>query len=251
MAAKAAPSALVVATRAADGGCGAGYGHSKVDTANAALRGQKLGTSTEVGPAEHFELSSDDGRPTGLPLGKLQRHAGIGYEIVQSLDVLVLQMVEQLSNEFFAAHLPVVAEPVIEVSKILLDRVPQRIVERRPPQMAEQLVEVPTEPGCALAVFASLLSGQGSTASESGFSEQVVDNPVPQGRRGEQIVEIQARRGLQGPGQGSTASSSSRLLDDAEKCEVGSALGVGTVCRLYSVHAGSLCGLRWAADVGR
>ena len=61
------------------------HSHSKVGTANAALRGQKLGTSTEVGPAEYFELSSDDGRPTGeerpaallepLPREKLQRYA--------------------------------------------------------------------------------------------------------------------------------------------------------------------------------
>ena len=68
MAAKAAPSALVVATRAADGGCGAGYSdhhsHSKVGTAYDALRGQKKVTSTRVGPADYFELSSDDGRPT-------------------------------------------------------------------------------------------------------------------------------------------------------------------------------------------
>ena len=35
------------------------HSYSKVDTANA-LRGQKIGTSTEVGPAEYFELSSDD-----------------------------------------------------------------------------------------------------------------------------------------------------------------------------------------------
>ena len=33
---------------------------------------------------------------------------------------------------------------VIEVPKIFPDRVPQRLVESRPPQMAEQLVEVPT-----------------------------------------------------------------------------------------------------------
>ena len=105
--------------------------HSKVGTANAAPRGQKTGTSTRVGPAEYFELSSDDGRPTGeerpaallepWPQGKLLRHAGIGYEIVQSLDVPVPQMEEQLPNvvQFFAAQLPVVAEPVIEVPKIL------------------------------------------------------------------------------------------------------------------------------------
>ena len=209
----------------------------------------------------------------------MQRHAVIGYEIVQSLDVPVLQMVEQLPNvtQFFAAHVPVFAELVIEVPKILPDRVPQRIVERRPPQMAEQLVEVPTEPVYVLMVLASkvfsrrelsgFLSGQGSTASGSRFLEEVVDNPVPQGRGGlqgsrarqnstatdvEQIVDIPARRGLPDflPGQSSTATSSSRLPDDADegfqgffalfpvgkKCEVGSALGVGTASRVEPIH---------------
>ena len=70
--------------------------------------------------------------------------------------------------------------------------------------------------------------------------EEVVDHPVPQGRGGggsreglqgsrarqtstaanvEQIVDFPARRGLPDflPGQGSTASSSSRLLDDADE----------------------------------
>ena len=118
-----------------------------------------------------------------------------------------------------------------------------------------------------------LLSGQGSKASGS----RVVDNPVPQGRGGigasgglqgsrarqnstanlEQIVDIPARRGLPDflPGQSSTASSSSRLRDDADeaftgvfshfspfekKCEVGFALGVGTALRVEPIHAASL-----------
>ena len=130
MAAKEAPSALVVATRAADGGCCAS--HSKVGTAYAAPRGQKKVTSTRVGPAEYFELSSDDGRPTGeerpaallerWPQGKLMRHTNVGYEIVQSLDVPVPQMGEQLPSvlQFFASHLPMIAEQVIDVPKIIM-----------------------------------------------------------------------------------------------------------------------------------
>ena len=47
------------------------HSHSKVGTAYDAPRGQKKVTSTRVGPAEYFELSSDDGRPTG---GSGQRH---------------------------------------------------------------------------------------------------------------------------------------------------------------------------------
>ena len=41
------------------------HSHSKVGTANDAPRGQRKVTSTRVGPAEYYELSSDDGRPTG------------------------------------------------------------------------------------------------------------------------------------------------------------------------------------------
>ena len=65
------------------------HSFSKVGTANAALRGQKIGTSTGVELAGYFELSSDDGRPTtGMrpdsmlepwPQGKVERHSGIGY----------------------------------------------------------------------------------------------------------------------------------------------------------------------------
>ena len=43
---------------------------------------------------------------------------------------------------------------VVAVPKISLDLIPQRSAVRRT-QMAEQLVEVPTEPGYALAVLAS------------------------------------------------------------------------------------------------
>ena len=135
-------------------------------------------------------------------------------------------MGEQLPNivQFFAAQLPVVAESVIEVPKILLDRTPQRLGDRlRQPQMVEQLVHVPT--------VVSYSSLQQLTA------EQIVDIPVP-GRAGgggrgglqsslprqnsaavhvEQTVDIPVpgragggeRGGLQGStGQGSTASSS-------------------------------------------
>ena len=103
MAAKAALSALVMATRAAEGGSGAGYGDPPFALQVGHLPGQKIGTSTG-----YFELSSDDGRPTAgmrpasmlepWPQGKGERHSGIGYELVQVLDAPVLQMVEQLPN---------------------------------------------------------------------------------------------------------------------------------------------------------
>ena len=64
---------------------------------------------------EYFPMTDDEGselsagvRPApleeGRPQGKLQRHAGIGYELVLALDAPVLQMVEQLLDvhHFFA-----------------------------------------------------------------------------------------------------------------------------------------------------
>ena len=172
------------------------HSHSKVGTANAALRGQKLGTSTEVGPAEYFELSSEDGMPTGrkrptallepLPRGTLQRHAGIGYEIVQNLDVPVLQAVEQLPDvlQFFVMSVPAVAEQVSNVPKISQDRTRQRLVDHlRQPHTAQQL-EVPTIISCS-----SLHPGQSSTAFggaeyfPAATAEQIVDIPVPRGGR--------------------------------------------------------------------
>ena len=92
-----------------------------------------------MGLAEYYELSSDDGRPTGeerpaallepWPQGLGQRQAGIGYELVLALDVPVLQTEEQLPSvlQFFAAHLPMVAEQVVDVPKISQDRTPQRL----------------------------------------------------------------------------------------------------------------------------
>ena len=114
-------------------------------------------------------------------------------------------MVEQLVNvlQLFDALIPV-AEQVIDVPKIFIERIPPRTSVREA-QLAEQLVEVPT-----IVSFSSLQR----------IMEQTVDSPVPQsgGRhadlqgllRGqsstgvEQIVDIPGSR----PGQGSPASSS-------------------------------------------
>ena len=125
--------------------------------------------------------------------------------MVQILDAPVPQTGDQLPDilSFFGAVM-LDPEQVIDVPKILLDDVPMRPVDREP-QLGEQLVEVPTDPGYALAVIAKMFfsrqeihqmiaelwgggargdlpgsrSGQGSTASGS----RVVDNPVPQVRR--------------------------------------------------------------------
>ena len=178
------------------------HSYPEVDTKNDAPRGQKTVTSTRVGPAEYYELSSDDGRPTGgerpaallepLPQGTFQRHSGIGYELVQALDAPVLQMVEQLPDvlQFFVTCLPVVAEQVIDVPKIILKNIPSRRLCREP-QQAEQLVEVPT---ILTPSFFRML--------------QNVDTPVPHGGRG-------ASEGLQGflPGHGSSKRTANKIAD--------------------------------------
>ena len=197
------------------------------------LRAQK---TASAGPAEYFELSSDDGRPAGeerpaallepRPQERDRRHTGVGYEIAQNLEVPVPQMGEQLPDvlQLFASFLPVVAEQVIEVPKVFLDTTPQRLGDHlRQPQMVEQLVHVPTVvsysslqqltaeqivdipvPGCDGGGGRGGLQGSLPKQNSAALHvEQTVDIPVP-GRAGEG-----RRGGLQGfAGQSSTASSS-------------------------------------------
>ena len=121
------------------------------------------------------------------PQGKTERHDGIAYELVHRLDVPVPQIGEQLPNvvQFFAAQLPVVTEPVIEVPKILPLDVPLRRL-CRDTQLAEQLVEVPT--------VLSLSSLQQLIA------EHIVDIPVP-GRAGRgggvEVVKVSSQDRIQ------------------------------------------------------
>ena len=75
-------------------------------------------------------------------------------------------------------HDTVTPEQVVEVPQLSHDSIPQRSALRRP-QKAEQLVEVPTEPAYVLAV----------TAVQA-MAKQIVDNPVPQGRRGGGVAEV-------------------------------------------------------------
>ena len=108
--------------------------------------------------------------------------------MVQILDAPVPQTVEQLPDvlQFFAPLIPD-SEQVIEVSQILINDLSVRTPVREP-QLAEQLVEVPT-----IVSYSSLQR----------IMAQIVDFPVP-GRGGRYA-------GLQGflPAQSSTASSSS------------------------------------------
>ena len=132
--------------------------------------------------AENFELSSDEEvasargmRPAPLweprPQERVQRHTA--EQVIESfvpapildLDALVPQMVEQLVGvlKVFDQSLP---EQVIEVPKITLQAGVLHRPALRKPQLAEQLVEVPTNPGYALAVVAVQTFGvEGSTNS--------------------------------------------------------------------------------------
>ena len=93
-------------------------------------------------------------------------HALRAVPLVPLLDDLVPQTVEQLQDvlKFFDALIPV-AEQVIDVPKFFVERIPPRTSDREP-QLAEQLVEVPT-------VI--------SFSSFQRIVEQNVDIPVPQG----------------------------------------------------------------------
>ena len=159
-----------------------------------------------------------------------------------SLDVPVPQMVDQLPDivHFFAALSPD-PEQVIEVPKISFDRVSQRLVERRLPQMVEQLVEVPTvltptrialqiaEQLVAIPVPQVSVSGgghQGSLSGQGSVGEQIVDIPVPRGR---------GKRRVYGslPEQGTTAQTVEQIVD----------IPSGGVCGPGSSSAGFYCGV--------
>ena len=138
-------------------------------------------------------LSPKGGRPAPLPevagwQSRVLRHV-VGHLSVLALDVSVPQMVDQLPDigQFFRALSPD-PEQVIEVPKILPFDVPMRTAVHVP-QLAEQLLEVPT-----IISYASLQR----------TVEQHVDIPVPGG--GGPIS------GLQGfsSGQSSTATPSSK-----------------------------------------
>ena len=118
-----------------------------------------------------------------LPQVEAQRHTVEQIISAPMLDVPVPLMEEQLLVDAFAPHDIHVPEQVIEVPKILIDELSVRTLVREP-QLAEQLVEVPT-----IISFSSLQR----------IVEQNVDVPVQRG----------GVRGLQGfpPGQASTTSS--------------------------------------------
>ena len=93
--------------------------------------------------------------------------------VVQILDIPVPQRVERLADFLVLLDTQIPVEQVIAVPKISNDSIQPRLVDcdLRHPQMAEQLVEVPT-----VLSFALL---QQQTA------EQIIDIPVPRRRRGQ------------------------------------------------------------------
>ena len=181
----------------------------------------------------HFDLF-DDGdvlaaRPPPLvevrPQLGVQRHTSEQvietFVLVQVLDAPVPQMgVVQVVEFMQQFDVLVVAEQVIDVPKISLDRTQQRLGDcLRQPQTAEQLVEVltiisysslqrsveqnidipvPQVRGGGGGGLQGFRPGQGSPAADV---EQIIEIPVPQRRR-------RRSGGLQSslPGQGSTAS---------------------------------------------
>ena len=156
--------------------------------------------TTLQGARNHLSQESIPGEHPGVlkepeVQGRIGQHSGIGFELVQALDVPVLQMVEQPVevDSFFRNFVPAVAEQVIEVPMLALPGCSVQRAALSEPQTVEQLVEVPT------VLSYSLL--QQRTA------EQIIGFPVP-GRGGG------ARGSLQGlpQGQGSTASAGKQTI---------------------------------------
>ena len=182
--------------------------HSYGPTANAAPRGQTTGTSAREGEVreQHCGLRAQKRPLPGmrpaplfevLPQVGAQRHAVdqiVDVPGLSTLDGPVPLLVEQLVDvlQLLDALIPV-AEQVIDASKMFIERIPPR-TSIREPQLAGQLVEVPT-----IVSFSSLQR----------IMEQTVDTPASRGY-------------LQGflPDQGSSASSS-HSPDAANEAGVG------------------------------
>ena len=223
-----------------------------------------------------FDLYDEDtegARPDRLagvrPQERDQRHTVEqivdAVPLVPLLDDPVPQTVEQLQDvlQFFDRLMPD-PEQVIEVPKISS---PSRHCQRRvrfAEQTAEQLVEVPTiisyssllQRTVELNVDIPVLGRGGRNVGLHGFPPRQSSTAqlASQERSSERIVEqiVDSRvlgGGLQDfrPVQGSVASCSVspghpgevvfRTVPLRKKCEVESALGVGTECGLYSIHA--------------
>ena len=174
MAAKAAPSALVVATRGAPRGPRtARTGREREKNYTATLR--KMPT-LQVAGAQHFAMDAGEdvgeAPAVGLPaplLKVLPQERGQQRIVEQIVDPALLvpfallhdvvpQMVEQLVDIFSPLDLRV-AEQVIEVPKLMCPPHAARTVLRAP-QTADQLVEVPTIISCCSTLWSRKLPFQ-------------------------------------------------------------------------------------------
>ena len=99
--------------------------------------------------------------------------------LVPLLDDPVPQMVDTVLEFFRALDLPI-GEQVIAVPQISTDRVSQRLVERRLPQMVEQLVEVPT-----VVSYSSLLQREAKKKEEEKMEKRVAKHTAAQSEAAE------------------------------------------------------------------
>ena len=120
-----------------------------------------------------------------VPQARVQKHTmeqlADDVPMVQILDIPVPQMVEQVLEVFNLLDTQMLVQQVVAVPTISLDRVPQRLVERRLPQMVEQLMELPTISSPALL--------QQRTA------EQLASIPVPRTRGGHRLHGFHPEQG--------------------------------------------------------
>ena len=187
------------------------------------------------------------------PQGRIGQHCGVGFELVQALDVPVLQMVEQPVevDTFFRLSLPAVVEQVIEVPKLALPVCAVQRAALSEPQLVEQLVEVPTvlsysllqqqtaeqiidflvpgRGGGARGSLQGLPQGQGSTASARGGRQGLSQGQGSTASAGKQTI-VPARGGRQGfpQGQGSTASAGKQTIVPARGGRQGFPQGQGS-----------------------
>ena len=192
----------------------------------------------------------------------------VAVSALPTFDVLVPQTVDQLVGALLHLDSPIPEHAIFEVPKISCpSRFPRSSLHE--PQKAEQLVEAPTLVSL-VEVFEQPVDipvrAWGGTGGRLSSVEQIADTPVL--RRGvyggsqvfhtgqsltavaEQIVDIPVPHGsrhLHDPG---LASLPPEVAGEAfqevfstfprrKKCAGGSALGVGTECGLYSIHAAS------------
>ena len=154
----------------------------------------------------HFNLDDDVGVLAARPDRLLEvrpQERGLRRTAKQNIDVFTYPLLDVLEPQMGDQLLEVLrkidtrsSHQAIEVPKVFPDSAPLRRVESRPPQLAEQLVAVPPNPGYALAVVASrvfsepeiqrIIAGlRGARAGQNSAEnlEQFVDIPVPQVRR--------------------------------------------------------------------